>query len=393
MSVPQSLVLLPGKERSIYARHQWIFSGAVKKISPHAQNGDCVDVLSSTGEFLGIAFLNRASSIVGRIISFEKKTPEEALRANLLKALEYRGKLFGDLSSKMCRLVNAEADMLSGLVIDLYDTTAVLQISSLGMEKHKAFLIEILRSELSLDWIYEKSASASRKIEKLPLFEGTLFGNEKPRILVEEEGLKFSITVKGGQKTGFFIDQRETRGIIRRLAPGRRVLNCFSYSGAFSIAALAAGALRCCSIDSSEQALHLVEENLSLNGLDHDGRHKSVCADVFTWLEKEALDFDIVILDPPAFAKRKQDLEVALKGYREINRRALQKMPSGAFLLTCSCSYHVQPSEFLAMLKMAALHAGRSVRIVSHHRHAWDHPTSIYHPETDYLKSALLYVE
>ena len=387
------MILEPGRERSVLSRHQWIFSGAVKKISQSSENGDCIDILGSTGEFLAMAFLNRTSSIVGRIISFEKMSVEEALRGNLHKAFAFRKKLFGDLSGKMCRLVNAEADMLSGLVIDLYDTTAVIQISSLGMEKYKKLILEILRSSFPVTWIFEKSTSPSRKKEGMPLVEETVWGEEKSRIIVKEDGLQFSISVKGGQKTGFFIDQRETRDSVRRLATGRRVLNCFSYSGAFSVAALSAGAASCCSIDSSEQALKLIDENLALNSLRGDPRHTSVCSDVFTWLEKEPLDFDLIILDPPAFAKRKQDLDVAMKGYREINRRALQKMPSGSFLLTCSCSYHVQPTEFMAMLKHASMQSGRRVRVLSHHRHAWDHPCSIYHPETDYLKSALLYVE
>jgi 23S rRNA (cytosine1962-C5)-methyltransferase len=393
MTSQQMMILAPGRERSVLSRHQWIFSGAVKKISQSSEDGDCIDILASTGEFLAIAFLNRSSSIVGRILSFEKKSVEEALNDNLLKAFAFRRRLFGDLSGKMCRLVNAEADMLSGLVIDLYDTTAVIQISSLGMEKYKGFILEVLRSSLTLTWIFEKSTSPSRKKEGMPLVEETLWGEEKSRIIVKEDGLQFAISVKGGQKTGFFIDQRETRDSVRRLASGRRVLNCFSYSGAFSVAALSAGAMSCCSIDSSEQALKLIEENLVLNGLQGDHRHTSICADVFTWLEKEPLDFDLIVLDPPAFAKRKQDLDVAMKGYREINRRALQKMPSGSFLLTCSCSYHVQPTEFMAMLKHAAMQSSRRVRVLSHHRHAWDHPCSIYHPETDYLKSALLYVE
>jgi 23S rRNA (cytosine1962-C5)-methyltransferase len=393
MTTQHAIILAPGKERSVLAQHQWIFSGAVKKISPACENGRCVEILDSTGEFLAMGFLNRKSSIVGRIISFEKKPAEKALKENLLKAFAFRKKLFGELSGKMCRLVNAEADMLSGLVIDLYDTTAVIQISSLGMETYKQLLVETLTSSFPLTWIFEKSTSPSRKKEGLPLVEQTIWGEEKNRIIVKEEDLQFAISVKGGQKTGFFIDQRETRDIVRRLASGRRVLNCFSYSGAFSLAALSSGAAACCSIDASEQALKLIEENLVLNGMGGDHRHTGVCADVFTWLEKEPLDFDLIILDPPAFAKRKQDLELAIRGYREINRRALQKLPSGSFLLTCSCSYHVQPSEFIAMLKHAALQSKRRVKILSHHRHAWDHPTSIYHPETDYLKSALLYVE
>ena len=387
------MVLAPGKERSILARHLWIFSGAVKKIHPNLADGECVDVLASTGEFLAKAFLNRSSSIIGRILCFDSSSVEEAITGHLRRALAFRRQLFGDLSGRLCRLVNAEADMLSGLVIDLYDTTAVLQISALGMERHKQCIVDILRSELNLTWVVEKSTSPSRKKEGLATEIRTLWGEEHDRIIVEEDGLKFAVHVLEGQKTGFFIDQRETREIVRRLAPGRRVLNCFSYSGAFSVAALCSGAARCLSLDSSEQALKLVQENLQLNGLGADQRHQSVCDDAFAWLEKNPLDFDLVILDPPAFAKRQQDVDRAIKGYREINRRAIQKVPSGSFLLTCSCSYHVQPAEFLGMLKSASLHSGRQVRLLSSHRHAWDHPMKMYHPETDYLKSALLYVE
>jgi 23S rRNA (cytosine1962-C5)-methyltransferase len=390
---PKAMILASGRERSVLARHLWIFSGAVKKIHPDLRDGECVDVLSSTGEFLARAFLNRSSSIIGRIVSFEPMAVEEAITGHLQRALAFRMQLFRDLSGRVCRLVNAEADMLSGLVIDLYDTTAVLQISALGMEKHKELIVDVLRSSLPLTWIVEKSTSPSRKKEGMASETKTLWGEERSRIVIEEHGLKFAVAVAEGQKTGFFIDQRETREIVRRLAPGRRVLNCFSYSGAFSVAALCSGAARCVSLDSSDQALKLVQENLQLNGLDADPRHESVCADAFEWLESNPLDYDVIILDPPAFAKRRQDVDRAIKGYREINRQALQKMPSGSFLLTCSCSYHVQPTEFLAMLKNAGLQSHRNVRLLSHHHHAWDHPTSLYHPETDYLKSALLYVE
>ena len=392
-SVPKAMVLAPGKERSILARHLWIFSGAVKTIHPDLADGECVDVLASTGEFLAKAFLNRSSSIIGRILSFDRIAVEEALTSHLRRALDFRKQLFNDLSGRLCRLVNAEADMLSGLVVDLYDTTAVLQISALGMERHKHLIVDFLRSELPLTWIVEKSTSPSRKKEGLAAEIKTLWGEEHDRIIIEENDLKFAVHVVEGQKTGFFIDQRETREIVRRLAPRRRVLNCFSYSGAFSVAALCSGAASCLSLDSSEQALGLVQENLRLNGIGEDPRHHSVCADAFAWLEHNPLDFDLVILDPPAFAKRQQDVDRAMKGYREINRRAIQKVPSGSFVLTCSCSYHVQPTEFLAMLKRASLHSGRQVRLLSFHRHAWDHPMNMYHPETDYLKSALLYIE
>jgi 23S rRNA (cytosine1962-C5)-methyltransferase len=392
MTHDSMLILAPGREYCVEGRHQWIFSGAVQKIPEHAKDGECVRVASSRGDFLGIAFLNRQSSIVGRMISFDDRSADAILSSSLKSAFLLRQKLFGDLSGKMYRLVNAEADMLSGLVVDVYDTTAVIQVSSLGMERYKTQIVEELCSLLPLKWVYEKSTSPSRKHEGLAQAQGTVFGEAQPMVQVEEAGLRFKIDVKEGQKTGFFIDQREMRGLVRQLSAQKRVLNCFSYSGAFSLAAISGGALSCTSIDSSQGALRLLEEHLQLNGMQ-SAQHNSVCGDVFAWLESNKLDYDLVILDPPAFAKRKQDVDNALKGYKEINRRVLQKLPSGSFLMTFSCSYHVSPDQFLAMLKKASLDAKRPVRVLSHHRHAWDHPMSIYHSETDYLKSALLYVE
>lgn len=386
------IILKEGREKSLLQRHQWIFSGAVQKIDGSVHDGDCISVISSTGNFLGKAFVNTQSSIIGRLLSLEDTSVEEAIEKSIHNAVELRRKLFGSFSGKMFRLVNAEADMLSGLVIDMYDTAAVIQISSLGMEKNKSFIVKCLLKELFLTWIYEKSTSPSRKQEGLSPNEGTLFGQEQERVVAEEEGLKFVVSIKDGQKTGFFIDHREMRQLVRRFAHGKRVLNCFSYTGGFSVAALSGGALSCTSIDVSQPALFLLAENLKLNDLNE--RHTSICADVFEWLEKETLfPFDIMILDPPAFAKKKHDVEAALRGYREINRRALQKMPSQSFLLTSSCSYHVDQSQFLFMLKKASLDAKRNIRLLSYHHHAWDHPCSLFHPETEYLKSAFLYVE
>jgi 23S rRNA (cytosine1962-C5)-methyltransferase len=392
MANDSALILAPGREYCVEARHQWIFSGAVKEVPKRVKDGECVRVVSSMGAFLGIAFLNKQSSIMGRMISFDDRPADKILSSSLKNAFLLRQKLFGDLSGKMYRLVNAEADMLSGLVVDIYDTTAVIQVSSLGMERYKTQIVEMLCTLLPLKWVYEKSTSPSRRHEGLLPSQGTLFGEEQQKIQVEEEGLRFNIDVKEGQKTGFFIDQREMRGLVRKLSAQKRVLNCFSYSGASSIAAFSGGALSCTSIDSSQRALRLLEENLQLNGMQ-SAQHQSVCEDVFVWLEGNKLDYDLVILDPPAFAKKKQDVDNALRGYKEINRQVLQKLPAGSFLMTFSCSYHVDPNQFLTMLKKASLDAKRPVRILSHHRHAWDHPASIYHPETDYLKSALLYVE
>jgi 23S rRNA (cytosine1962-C5)-methyltransferase len=387
----RELVLLPGKQRSVEARHQWIFSGAVKKIPSDVPDGGWVDVVSASGQFLGQAFINRKSSIIGRIVSFQSSSAEQAIRENIARAVALRKAIFGDLQGKMYRVVNAEADLLSGLVVDIYDKVAVVQISSLGMERHKNLVVDALLSELSLSWIYEKSTSPSRTKEGLKTEEKSLYGQEVDRVVVEERGMKFFVDIKGGQKTGFFLDQREMRHMVEQVAKDRHVLNCFSYSGGFSVAALRGGALSCCSIDSSQPALDLLRENLAMNGLAETA-HSEVCEDVFSWLDSQPIEATCVILDPPAFAKRKQEADRALRGYKEINRRVLQKIPAGSFLLTFSCSYHVETTQFMAMLKAAALDAKRPVQLLSYHRHAWDHPTSLFHPETEYLKSALLYV-
>ena len=392
MDCKNCLKLLPGRERPVLSHHLWIFSGALQKIPQDIPDGSLVDIVSHRGDFLGKAFFNKKSSIVGRILTFENISVQEAIRLNIHKAIALRKALFGTFSRKMCRLVNAEADMLSGLIVDLYDTCAVIQISALGMEQYKEDIVAALNDELQLTWIYEKSSSPSRSKEGLKNVEKTLLGSEQELIEVTENEVHFFVSILEGQKTGFFIDQRENRESIARLSRGRNILNCCCYSGAFSVAGLAAGAASCTSVDVSQKALDLLQKNLQLNNINTK-THRSICADVFAYLKDNPLNYDLIILDPPAFAKRKQDVPSALSGYRELNRTVLQKMPTGSFLLTCSCSYHVDLEAFYAMLKVSSLEAKRQVKVLSQHRHAWDHPTSLTHPETDYLKSVLLYVE
>jgi 23S rRNA (cytosine1962-C5)-methyltransferase len=384
--------LLPGKDRPVLAHHLWIFSGALKSIPRNIPDGTLVCVVSSKGDFLCKAFFNKKSSIIGRVLAYEPIDAKKAISSHIKKAVAFRRALFKDFSGSMCRLVNAEADMLSGLIVDLYDTCAVIQISSLGMDVHSETIISALKEELHLSWVYEKSNSPARAREGLKPFLRTHFGVEQEFVQVSEGPLRFLVSIIEGQKTGFFIDQRENRESVSRLSRSRRVLNCCCYSGAFSIAALKGGAVACTSVDVSQKALDLLEKNLQLNDID-PAVHRSVCSDVFDFLRQNSLEYDLVILDPPAFAKRRQDVDSALSGYREMNRLALEKMPDRSFLLTCSCSYHVDAASFYAMLKVASLEAKRQVKILSQHRHAWDHPTSLTHPETDYLKSALLYVE
>ena len=328
-SVEKPIYLKPGREKSILARHLWIFSGAVQN-SYDIVDGCVHPVQSSQGVCLGMAYFNKRCSLIGRMISFQKTNPEESIPSHLKKSISLRKKLFAWTPSTMCRLVHAEADLLPGLVIDLYGDVAVLQIATLGMERFKELIVKTLRETISPSWIYERSNSGSRKIEGIGPSIGTLWGTERDEVLAEEEGLFYSIDIKHGQKTGFFLDQREMRSLIQKYAASRRVLNCFSYSGGFSLSALKGGALSCHSVDASQSALSLLEKNLQLNDLQHTTRHTSLCEDVFDFLRvHDALPYDLVILDPPAFAKKTGDVSNALKGYREINSQVMKKISAG----------------------------------------------------------------
>lgn len=387
----EGVYLLPGKEFPALSFHSWVFSGAIRKIPSSYQDGSYVSVFSDDGRFLGKAFLNRKSSIALRFITFQDIPLEEALSQNISEAISFRKELFSSFSGKMCRLINAEADLLSGLIVDLYDTCCVIQISSYGMFVNKECIVRELRKNLDISWVYEKSTSPSLSKEGLLPFEGTVYGVENPECIVSENGLRFYVSIAQGQKTGFFIDQRENREVIYRLSENRHVLNCCCYSGAFTVAALKGNAASCTSLDVSKKALEDVERNIQLNDLSSK-KHTKICEDLFSYIKNNPLPYDLVILDPPAFAKRKQDIRSALSGYRQLNQTVLEKLPEKSFLLTCSCSYHILPEQFYDMIKAAAKGAGRQVRLLSYHRHAWDHPTRLEHPETDYLKSALLYV-
>lgn len=390
MNVP--IRLKPGREKSVLSKHLWIFSGALSN-PDDIVDGQVHPVLSSNDQFLAIAYFNKRCSIAGRILSFQKKDPQEAIQDHLLESIELRRKIFSPSASWMGRLVHAEADLLPGLIVDLYADVAVLQIATLGMERLREYVIEILSRELSISWIYERSASGSRKVEGLRPFEGTVWGQERDEVISEESGISYCIDIKHGQKTGFFLDQREMRNLLRSYAHQKRVLNCFCYSGGFSLAALKGGASFCQSIDVSQSALTLLERNLLLNGFGGSSCHHSHCADVFEFLRKEeTLPYDIVVLDPPAFAKKPHDVQNALRGYREINSQALQKMPKGSLLLTCSCSYYIEEALFVRMLKEAALQAKRYIRILTGHHNSPDHPVSPFHPENEYLKSYLVWV-
>ena len=386
----RTVILKKNRDKPIRQHHHWIFSGAVQSL-PDFEDGDILPVASFSGELLGSAYFNRKSAIIGRMLSFGGTPPLESVEQRLLGAISLRKNLVEPTSNAQ-RLVNGEGDGLPGLVVDRYDDVIVIQIATLGMERLKSMLLGHLIKALSPRSIYEKSDLATRREEGLPEFEGHLYGEEVETIEIREAGLRFLVEIRGSQKTGFYLDLREMRKLVRSLAEGRRVLNCFCYTGGFSVAALAGGAASVDSVDSSEAAIALAGRNLSLNGYS-GGENRLVVADVFEFLRREAPSYDLIILDPPAFAKKKADIVPACRGYKDINRLALQKISPQGLLLTLSCSHFVDESLFRQVVFQAAAEAGREGRIVQKHRLAYDHPINVYHPESEYLKGFLLYVQ
>ncbi len=385
-----TVILKKNKDKPIRQRHHWIFSGAVGKL-PDFENGDILAVESSEGELLGYAYFTRKSSISGRMVSFGPTPPLESVRRNLAGAIAMRQALV-EPDTNAYRLVNGEGDGLPGLVVDRYDDVLVVQVATRGMERLKPVILDHLVKSLSPRSIYEKSKLPARQEEGLSECEGRLYGEEVSVVTVQEDGYRFLVEISGSQKTGFFLDLREMRRLVRSIASGRKVLNAFCYTGAFSMAALAGGAVSVHSIDSSRSAVDLAKRNLALNDFSEE-RNRFDIADVFEFLRRNTPPYDFIILDPPAFAKKKADIVPACRGYKDINRLALQKVMAKGLLLTFSCSHFVDERLFRQVVFQAAAEAGREARIIQKHRLAFDHPVNIYHPESEYLKSLLLYIE
>lgn len=386
------VTLKKGKEKIFHQRHHWIFSGAIHSYPDSYKAGEILPVFSAEGEELGAAYFNKRSSISGRILSFGKQAVEIAVEQAIKDAIALRNYFFKG-NTTAYRLINGEGDRLPGLIVDRYGENLVIQIGTLGMERLKPQLLKLLLAHYPVHGIYEKSTLPTRKEEGLENYEGLLYGEVGDWIEIEEEGHRFLISIREGQKTGFFLDQREMRKWIGTLSVGKKVLNAFCYSGGFTVYALKGGALQVDSVDISKEASELVEKNLQLNGL-LGGSSRTYCEDVFSFLKRHPLEeYGIVILDPPAFAKKKGDVINACRGYKEINRLAFQKMRGGSLLLTCSCSYHIDATLFQQVIFQAAQEAGKQVKIIGKHRLGIDHPLNLFHPEGDYLKSLLLYID
>jgi 23S rRNA (cytosine1962-C5)-methyltransferase len=392
----QSIVLKPEKEIPVKNKHHWIFSGGVKDQPRIFENGEIVEVYSSRKEFLGHAFLNKGTVIAARMVNFNRENPLDSIRSNIVNAINFRANYFDNNNTNAYRLVNSEGDYLPGLTIDRYNNIAVVQISTTGMDRIKTLIVDAIKeafkiNELDLKMIYEKSTMSSRRVEGLPSSEGVLWGEDISSLRVIENGLTFEVDIKNSQKTGLFLDMREMRKLVGDISANKKVLNCFSYTGGFSLYAARGGALKVDSVDIAKDAVEDSKTNFKINELDISN-HGFYGEDAFKFLDRESLDYDLVILDPPAFAKKKSDVENAKKGYYQLNKIALSKMKSNSYLLTCSCSYHVRYDDFEKIIMKAVRDSGKSARIIQKQRLAPDHPINLFNTEVDYLKSLLLFI-
>lgn len=384
--------LKKGRERPVIGGHPWIFSGAIEKIEEKADNEPIVDVLDYQGRWLARGLYNPKSQIRVRLLSWEKEAIDAAFFSRrIAAAAALRARLVSP-STNAYRVVNGEGDLLPGVIADRYGDYIVCQFFTAGMEELKSRFIEALAAELKPKGIYDRSEGGVRDEEGLLPSVGVVYGEEPPELIeIEEYGNRFLVDLRGGQKTGFFLDQRDNRALIASLAPGTIVFNCFAYTGGFSVYALRAGAERVISLDSSSPALDLAKRNLRLNGLEaHDGDF--IRADAFSFLKNFKEKIDILILDPPSLAHRRGDVEAAAGGYKFLNLHGLKLLPRGGLLLTFCCSQHVAIDLFQKIVFGAAVDARRKVQMLKRLGPAPDHPVSLHHPEGEYLKGLLLRV-
>ena len=389
--------LFQGKEEAVRRFHPWVFSGAIAEGPEGLQAGDTVTVTDYQGHILGTGFCE-SDSIAVKLLCFENRKIDEWFFLDKLQhALEVRRTmgLVGNPETNCYRLVHSEGDSLPGLIVDIYGHTAVVQAQTEGMALHLKEIVRALKllADLELKAVYNKSAEAMRRMGKDDaVADGYLLGERIEEDLVEH-GCRYLVDWENGQKTGFFLDQRENRDLVRQLAKGKRVLNAFGYTGGFSVAALKGGAQRVVTVDASQKALDTAALNLQLNGFSVDD-NPCVATDMKEYVkEVSENEFDLIILDPPAFAKRHHDRHRGLQGYRFINAEAIRRIAKGGLLFTFSCSQAIDKSMFQSIVTAAAIEVGRTVRILYQLSQPADHPINIYHPEGAYLKGLVLLVE
>lgn len=390
-----TITLKPGREKSVNNRHPWLFSGAIQRIDRAAQDGDVVDVHSAAGAWLARGYLNRRSQIQVRLLTWDagQAIDETFWRSRLQRAIAGRAALAADPQTDAYRLVYAESDGLPGLVVDRYGDWLVLQALTLGVELVKPLLARLLVELCQPTGIVERSDVDVREKEGLRPLVGSLHGAPPAGpVEIKEHGRRFLVDLLGGQKTGFYLDQRENRRRTAAYCQGGRVLNAFSYSGGFAIHALAAGAAHVTNLDSSVEALGLAERNLALNGFDPDVQAESVVGDVFQVLRDwraAGERFDVIILDPPKFARSQGQIDRAARAYKDIDLLAMQLLRPGGVLATFSCSGLVSPDLFQKIVFGASVDAGRDVQVIERLSQGPDHPLLLSFPEGEYLKGLM----
>jgi len=389
MAILPRVILKRGKEKPVLRGHPWVFSGAVEKVEGDVSPGDIGEVYSREGHFLGIGHLNPHSQIILRVLTQKKEELNiDFFRERISKAAVLREKWLKGKTNAY-RLVNGEGDFLPGLMVDCYGGIFVLQCLTAGMERSKGLLTDLIVRDFRPQSVYERSDVATRREEGLPESSGLLFGKEVPdRIEIEEFGCHFRVNVKRGQKTGFYLDQRENRFSLEELSHGKRILDCFCYTGAFAIHAGLGGAKELTLIDSSEEALGIAEEHFDLNRLK-EIPHQLIRGDAFEVMRGLESRYDIIILDPPPFAKRKGHLTSASRGYKDLNLWAFRLLKREGLLFTFSCSHHMSWDLFQKIVFSAAVDAGRKVQLLGRRGHPIDHPFNLCHPEGEYLKGMI----
>ncbi|MGB0523654.1 MAG: class I SAM-dependent rRNA methyltransferase [Flammeovirgaceae bacterium] len=392
--LPQ-LVIKKGKERAMNNRHPWIYSGAVQHL-PQLENGDLVEIVSHDSKRIGYGFYAPGNQIICRVFEYTRDRIDVASSAywedKIRKAYELRKSLVISEQTNSYRLIHAEGDFFPGLIADVYHDTVVVQLLIKGTERIVDWIIAGLQG-IGFHYIYNKSKEVSKRIEGVKIPKGWLTPDERsPIIEMLENGVKFRVNVETGQKTGFFLDQRDARKLLGEYCVGKKVLNTFSYSGGFSLYALQAGAKEVHSVDSSQLAIDLCNENATLNGFSQ-AQHQGFCADVFDYLKTMDDDYDVVILDPPAFAKTAKAVKNAARGYKQLNLNAFRRIKPGGIVFTFSCSQKIDRDLFRKIVFGAAADAFRNVRILHQTTQPPDHPINIYHPENEYLKGLVLHVE
>ncbi len=384
-------ILIKGKEKRTEYGHPWIYRSDIQTVEGSCNPGDIVDIYSSRNKFLGRGYINLKSQIAIRIMTYEHEEIDYGFLYNRIKnAWDYRQRVADPLS---CRVIFAESDFLPALVVDKFNDILVMQTTSFGIEKYKAEIVDILNDILKPSGIYERNDIPVRELEGLEQNKGFLSKEFDTRVEMTENGIKFMVDVENGQKTGYFLDQKENRAALKPFVKDAKVLDCFSHTGSFALHAAYYGASDVLGIDISEHAVEFASANARLNGLEGTCRFEA--ANTFDKLRDyydNGEKFDTIILDPPAFTKTKSALEGAMRGYKEINLRAMKIINSGGFLVTCSCSHHVDPELFMDIIYNAAIDSKRKVRLVEYRSQAKDHPVLLASEETEYLKCAILQI-